>query len=97
MEKTRVYLNNTNRPEGGIQNNKFPNDGSQINVTGKKRVLIYSVAANGLLEILFKGNPESAIISGENNAIDIPDNCEGISFRLSNQDYSVAKFVFEVI
>ena len=97
MEKTRVSLNNTNRPEGGIYNNKFPNDGSHIDVSGKKRILIYSVSANGLLEVVFNGLAETAIIQGENNSIDIPEDCQGISFQLADHDYCIAKFVFEVI
>ena len=97
MEKTRVSLNNTNKPEDGMCSNKYPNDGSHINVVGKRRILIYSASANGLLEVVFKGKKQNEIIQGENNAIDIPEDCEGISFQLSNQDYSVAKFIFEVI
>ena len=97
MEKTKVYLNNMTKAVDGVSNSNFPNDGTSISVTGKKRILIYSVSSSGLLEVVFNNSVETSVIQGENNSIDIPENCQGISFRLSDEEYANAKFVFEII
>jgi len=97
MEKTKVHLDTSTKNGNGQSNGKFPNDGTSINVTGKSRILIYSVSTNGLLEVIFNNSIETSIIQGENNAIDLPLNCNSISFQLTDQEYRTARFVFEVI
>jgi len=97
MEKTKVHLDNSSKTADGYSNSRFPNDGSTISVTGKSRILIYSASTNGLLEVVFNDSIQTAVIDGENNSIDIPENCHGISFQLSDQEYKSARFVFELI
>ena len=97
MGKIRVSLDNTKKVELGSFSNKFPNDGSLIEVDGMKRVLVYGITANGKLELVFNDVSETVVLYGDNDTVDIPEDCAGMSFRLSDQNYSSAKFIFEVI
>ena len=97
MGRIIVSLDNTKKVEPGSFSNKFPNDGSLIEVSGMKRVLVYGITANGKLELVFKDVSETVVLYGDNDSVDIPVDCMGISFQLSDRDYSTAKFIFEII
>ena len=92
-----MSLDNTKKVELGSFSNKFPNDGSLIEVDGMKRVLVYGITANGKLEVVFNDVNETVVLYGDNDSVDISEDCAGMSFRLSDQNYSSAKFIFEVI
>ena len=97
MNKVRVSLNNSEKMIAGSNSNRFPSDGSDINVGGMKRILIYNIASNGILRLTFNNRDEKISLYGDNDAVDIPENCEGISFQLNAGTYTTARFVFELI
>jgi len=81
----------------GNSSNRFPTDGSDVYVGGMKRILIYSISATGVLRLTFNNQDEKVILYGDNDTVDIPEDCEGVSFQLNDHTYSTARFVFEVI